>query len=600
MKTLHILWVAAALTSLAHAQSYSPDLSPEISLEDLRTHVKYLASDELEGRGSGTAGNTKAAEYLASQFRKYGLHPAGSDKSYFQEFDFVASVTAGKGNSFSFRSGKQSRTLAVDKDFRPLGFSTNSTVDAALVFAGYGISAPDENYDDYAGIDVTGKAVVVLRFGPDGNDMHSKFFRHTALRNKARVAREKGAVALIMVDGSDDRLMKLTYDQSFSTSGIASVVLHRDVLEGLLKPIKRSIGAIQDSIKSSRKPVTFEFPNTTVKLTTEIEKITARTANVLGYIPGSDPRLKDEVIVIGAHFDHLGYGGEGSGSLQPDEHAIHNGADDNASGTAALLELAHKMSQEHNSLKRTVLFIGFSAEELGTLGSAYYVNNPFFPIENTITMINMDMVGRMKENTLTVQGVGTSPLWGDFVRTMNSGPDTLHIKTVSDGFGPSDHAQFYGKNIPVLFFFTGTHNDYHKPSDDWEKINYDDHVRITRFVHKVAMNLQSRDARPEFTRAQSTATMGGDSRGFTVTLGVVPDYAEGDEGMKIGGTRPDGPAEKAGLKSGDIIIEFAGKKVLNIYDYMGILGELKDGQVVDVTVKRDGQPMTFSVTMQRR
>lgn len=600
MKQLSKVFALAAIVHTAYAQSFSPQVSPEILLDDLQTHVRYLASDELEGRGSGTPGNTKAAQYLESQFRSYGLLPAGSAGTYFQEFEFVSAVSAGKKNACILRTGKTSRQLVPDKDFRPMGFSTNTTVEASLVFAGYGISAPDDDYDDYAAIDVTGKAVVVLRFGPDGNDIHSKFYKHTSMRNKARIAREKGAVALIVVDGSDDRLMKLSYDQSFSTSGIASVVLHRDILEGLLKPMRLSIDTIQDSIKSSRKSVTFNLPEIRVDLTTDIEKITARTANVLGYFPGNDPQVKDEVIVVGAHFDHLGYGGEGSGSLQPDQHAIHNGADDNASGTAALLELAHRMSLDRSTLKRTVLFIGFSAEELGTIGSAYYVNNPFFPIDKTITMINMDMVGRMKDNTLTVQGVGTSPLWDEFVRKLNTGADTVHLKTVNDGFGPSDHAQFYGKNIPVLFFFTGTHNDYHKPSDDWDKINYEDHLRITTFVHRVAMNLQARDLRPEFARAQSTVRMGGDSRGFSVTLGVVPDYAEGDIGMKIGGTRPDGPAEKAGLKSGDIITGFAGKKVLNIYDYMGILGELKDGQVVEVTVMRDGKPLTFSVTMQRR
>lgn len=600
MKALPLILTISIAIHVAHAQAPAPALAPAITIEDLRTHVQYLASDELEGRGSGTAGNAKAAAYLAAQFKQYGLQPAGTDGTYFQEFDFVASVRAGKNNACVLRRGKESRTLVLDKDFRPLGFSTNTTVTAPLIFAGYGISAPDDSYDDYSDIDVTGKAVIVLRFGPDGNDIHSKFYRHTSLRNKARIAREKGAVALIVVDAADDRLMKLSYDQSFSTSGIPSVVIHRDVLEELLASNNYSITAIQDSIKLSKKPVTVEFPTTSVSLTTEIEKITARTANVLGYLPGADARLKDEVLVIGAHFDHLGYGGEGSGSLQPDTQAIHNGADDNASGTAALLELAHIMSSDRGALKRTVLFIGFSAEELGTLGSAHYVNMPYFPIEKTITMINMDMVGRMKDNTLTVQGVGTSSVWDDFVRKLNTGPDTFHIKTVSDGFGPSDHAQFYGKNIPVLFFFTGTHNDYHKPSDDWDKINYEDHARITRFVHRAAMELHAWDVRPPFTRAQTPTMAGGDSRGFSVTLGVVPDYTEGDEGLKIGGTRPGGPADKAGLKSGDIITEFAGKKVLNIYDYMGILGELKDGQIVQVSIMRDGKPMTFSVTMQRR
>lgn len=593
--------IAFLLAATVTLISTSFSQSPEITVNELKTHVQYLASDELEGRGSGTEGNRKAAEYLQQQFASYGLKPAGKDGSFLQEFEFVSAVKLGSKNTLSISPAQGAkRKYDVDKDFRPLGFSSNAAVTGSVVFAGYGISAPEKEYDDYKDIDVTGKIVVALRYGPDGNDIHSELYRFTSFRNKARYAREKGAAALIIVDQLSEDPVKLSYDQSHSTSGIPCMSVKKNVLEELLTPLKKDLGGIQESIKANRQPVAFDIPGVMISLETEVIQVMSRTANVLGYVEGTTH--KDEVVVIGAHFDHLGYGGEGSGSLQPDVIAIHNGADDNASGTAALLEIAQKFAASKNSLIRTVLFIGFSGEELGTLGSQYYTNNPYFPLNQTVAMLNMDMIGRMKENTLTVHGVGTSPVWNDIVKKWNTAPDTMSIRTVADGFGPSDHASFYTKDIPVLFFFTGTHSDYHKPSDDWDKINYEDKQRIARYVYSIANDVQSMTPRPQFTKAQTTASAmgGGDGRGFSVTLGVVPDYAADVKGMKIDGTRAGGPGEKAGLQAGDIITMLGGKKILNIYDYMGILGELKVGQVVEIEIMRDGKPMTVSATMTKR
>ncbi|MDL1892790.1 M20/M25/M40 family metallo-hydrolase [Sphingobacteriales bacterium CHB3] len=593
--------IAFLLAATVTLISTSFSQSPEITVNELKTHVQYLASDELEGRGSGTEGNRKAAEYLQQQFASYGLKPAGKDGSFLQEFEFVSAVKLGSKNALSISPAQGAkRQYVVDRDFRPLGFSSNAAVTGSVVFAGYGISAPEKEYDDYKDIDVTGKIVVALRYGPDGNDIHSELYRFTSFRNKARYAREKGAAALIIVDQLSEDPVKLSYDQSHSTSGIPCMSVKKSVLEELLTPFKKDLGGIQESIKANRQPVAFDIPGVMISLETEVIQVMSRTANVLGYVEGTTH--KDEVVVIGAHFDHLGYGGESSGSLQPDAIAIHNGADDNASGTAALLEIAQKFAASRNSLTRTVLFIGFSGEELGTLGSQYYTNNPYFALNQTVAMLNMDMIGRMKENTLTVHGVGTSPVWNDIVKKWNTAPDTMSIRTVADGFGPSDHASFYTKDIPVLFFFTGTHNDYHKPSDDWDKINYEDKQRIARYVYNIANDVQSMTPRPQFTKSQPTASAmgGGDGRGFSVTLGVVPDYAADVKGMKIDGTRAGGPGEKAGLQAGDIITMLGGKKILNIYDYMGILGELKVGQVVEIEIMRDGKPMTVSATMTKR
>ncbi len=587
---------------VASTSAFAQSLSPEITADDIKTHVKFLASDELEGRGTGTPGNQKAAAYIVQQFTNYGLKPAGAGGSWYQPFDFVSAVQLGKNNSLSISPmiGPK-RPLEADKDFRPLGFSSNSSVKAAAVFAGYGISAPEKNYDDYAGLDVTGKVVIALRYGPDGNDAHSEFYKFTSFRNKARYARDKGAAALILVDPLDDDLVKLSYDQSFATSGIPCVSMQKNILERIFEPMNRDLKHLQDSIKSSRKPVAFDLPELTVALETEIVKVMGKTANVIGMLEGSDEKLKNENLIIGAHFDHLGYGGPGSGSLQPDVHEIHNGADDNASGSAGLLEIAQQFAASSEKPRRTIVFLAFSGEEMGTLGSQYYTNNPVFPLTSSIAMLNMDMIGRMKDNSITVSGVGTAAVWSDLVKKSNSGKDTLTMKTVADGFGPSDHASFYTKDIPVLFFFTGNHPDYHKPSDDWDKINVSDEERVVRFVYRIANEFQQVAEKPTFIKTQTTASMGGgDGRGFTVTLGVVPDYGATVEGMRIDGTRAGGPADKAGLKSGDIITKLAKKKVMNIYDYMGVLGELKSGDVVEIEVMRDGKPMVFSATMQKR
>lgn len=600
MKNLTCLLLLATFGSFV---GIAQESAAEITADELKAHVRYLASDELEGRGAGTEGDRKAAAYLARQFSAYGLTPAGRSSSYYQEFDFVSAVKAGVKNAMSLQVHGKTQTLRLDSDFRPLGFSSDTSVSGAVVFAGFGISAPEKNYDDYAGMDVTGKIVIALRYGPDGNDIHSELYRFTSLRNKARYAREKGAAAFVLVDAGAEELIKLSYDQSFATSGIPCVSLKPNYLEQLLQPMKKNLAAIQQAMQTTKKPVAFDIPDARITLQTEVIKLTSKTANVMGFIEGSDPNLKHEVLVVGAHFDHLGYGGEGSGSLVPDVREIHNGADDNASGTAAMLELAQAFAARKDQLKRTVLFMGFAAEEIGLLGASHYVNNPFFPLDKTIAMINMDEVGRLRDNALTVYGTGTSPSWHPLLSKHNAAfhPDTFALKRVPDGFGPSDHAQFYGKDIPVLFFFTGTHPDYHRPSDDWDKVNYEGQERVTRFIAGIADDIQSMTGRPQFTKTQMTASMGGgDGRGFSVTLGVIPDYGETDGGMKIGGTRPNGPAEKAGLKSGDIITRLAGKKVLNIYDYMGILGTLKAGDIVDVTVLRDGKTLEFSVTMQKR
>jgi aminopeptidase YwaD len=591
----------AAVSFLAAAQSSSP----EITAADLRDHIQYLASDELEGRGSGTEGNRKAAEYIAGLLKKYGISPAGDNGGYLQPFKFVSAVKLGPQNTFTLESkGAAPQTLEVSKDFRPLGFSSTGTVSGPLVFAAYGISAADKNYDDYAGLDVKGKIVVLLRFAPDGDSPRSEFGRRTDPREKARVAREKGAAGIIMLIGPatdpEDELMKLAFDQSPGNSGIPIVSMKRAALQPVFAGLGKDLRAIQDSIKAKKTPIVFEMEGATATMSTDVQTLKATTANIIGVLEGTDPALKNEYLILGAHMDHLGYGGAGSGSTRPDTFAIHNGADDNASGTAGVLEMAQKFASARADLKRSLVFVFFSAEELGTIGSQYYVDHPPVPLTQTVAMLNMDMIGRLQGKALTVGGTGTASIWNDLMAKYN--PDSsFAIKAEPDGFGPSDHSSFYGKNIPVLFFFTGIHDDYHKPSDDWDKINFAGEEKVVRYAYNIAHDVADGNLKPVYVRVESAPRpAGGDSRGFNVTLGIVPDVGWSGEGTKVSVVQPNRPGEKAGLKGGDVIVKMAGKKILNVYDYMGILGELKVGDQVEIEVLRSGETVILHATMERR
>ncbi len=582
------------------------ETSTDITAEDLREHIKFLASDDLEGRGSGSTGNEEAAAYITERLQEFGIEAAGDNGTYLQHFEFVADVRQGEENSLSFEAYGSRTELEAGVDFRAFPFSSNASVRGPLAFVGYGVSAPDSGYDDYSELDVDGKIVVMLRFAPDGDSPKSRFFRKTSFRNKVRVAREHGAKGLILVTGpqhdEEDELIRSRFDRVAGSSGIPAVTMKRAFLEPYLERMGKDLRSIQDSISSKLVPTSFDISGVEVNLTTEIIKVIEETANVVGILQGTDPELKEEYLVLGAHFDHIGYGGAGSGSMVPDTSAIHNGADDNASGTAGLLELAQKFASERNAIRRSLIFIFFSAEELGTIGSSYYVNNPSIPLDQTIAMLNMDMIGRMVDSSMNIGGTGTAPEWEKILAELNS-DSTFDITENPDGFGPSDHTSFYGKKIPVLFFFTGTHQDYHRPGDDWEKINYEGEELIVQYVYGVAKAVDSAAKSPIYARVESTrrSSGGGDRRGFRVVLGLVPDFTgETPEGMKVSSVRPNGAAERAGIKAGDIIVKMAGKDVLNIYDYMGILGELKVGQMVEVEVLRDGKRELLTATMQKR
>ncbi|MGB2869658.1 MAG: M28 family peptidase [Bacteroidota bacterium] len=576
--------------------------NPEITAHEVYKHIKYLASDELEGRRSGSKGAQLAAEYIASEFKHYGLKPLGDSGTYFQKFDFVSGVRLGSKNTLAVTAGRKKQTFHANKDFLPLGFSSTTMYQGPVVFAGYGISASANGYDDYQNLDVKDKAVLILRYSPSSDSSQSPLNQFASLRYKVSKAKELGAKAVLIATGpadSDvDNLMKLNYDQNYGNAGIAVVNLTRACTDMLLKGSKTTAKAVQEAINKNRTPKSFALEGVTIALETSVDEIHEQTDNVVGMLAGGDDQLKNDAVVVGAHYDHLGYGGEGS--LIPDTTAIHNGADDNASGTAGVLELAQFYASQKNLLKRSLVFICFSGEELGLLGSGYYVKNPTFPLERTVTMINMDEIGRLRNRKLIVYGMGTSPGFESLVTSHNR--DSMFVlKLLKDGFGPSDHSSFYSKKIPVFHFFTDLHEDYHRPSDDYDKINSDGEEKILRFIASIGLEIDTTAQRPVYAQVEAPRPMGGGDRGGVRSYtGTIPDFGEQVEGMKLAGVREGSPAAKAGLQAGDIIVKFGKVEVKNIYDYTFALGEYKPGDEVEVVAKRGKEMVTVKVKLERR
>ncbi len=597
------------LAQAAFAQS-APSTAPDV--EALKKHVGYLASDELEGRRPGTAGADKATDYLAEEFHRLKLgcapdrgeadfkcrHDGKRRSGYLKEFPFIAGVELAKNNSMSFTRDGKNNAVALGAEWTPIGFSSNGAVaQAGIVFAGHGITAADLKHDDYANLDAKGKVAVVFAGSPDGDNPHGQFGRYADARLKAIAAKDRGAVALVVIAADEkfvnDRLSKLSYDQTAGEAGIPVAVVSRQTAAKWFGMADAAQLGAMEKAKDKWAENAQKLRDVTVGLSVEITRRAVPAHNVVGVIEGNDPKLKREYIVVGAHYDHLGHGGESS--LAPNSSDVHHGADDNASGTAGLLELARIFSGQRGQLRRSVIFIAFSAEESGLIGSKAYVNDPAAPLADTVAMINLDMIGRMKENKLNVGGVGTSPEFRKLAGSLNNG---FNLQLSEDGFGPSDHSSFYAKQIPVFFFFSGTHEDYHKPSDTADKINYEGQAKIVGFVAEIARAIDRGDARPAYAVARSQSS--GRSTGFRVYLGTVPSYAESNDGMLLDAVRDDSPASKAGLKAGDKIVRLAGRDIKNVYDYTYALGEMKPDQEYEVEVARGGERLKMKLTPQAR
>ena len=555
----------------------------EITQKELESEVKYLSSDKLGGRLTGSQGDILSEKYIAKQLKRAGLTPWG--KNGLEEFEAPIAADTGPSNKVSING----KVFEPGKDFTPLAMTSNGKLDADVIFAGYGFSVVNDSmqWDDYSGIDVKDKWVLLLRGYPEGNTKAASFKSLSPDRVKVLTAKDKGAAGVLLVSGETwDSADNLDIPvKGTSTSGIPVLQLKRQVADLILEKIGSKIKDLETRLNRDLSPDSFDA-ETTVSAQAEVNSRSVRTSNVVMKLEGSS--LRDQYIIIGAHFDHLGMGGIGSGSRMPDTVAVHHGADDNASGVALMIELAQKLANDKRHA-RSLIFVAFTGEEQGLLGSRYFVDSMKIRPSDIDLMINLDMVGRMKEgNGLQVGGVGTASGLRDTVSVYN---DTTRIALsfTDEGYGPSDHSSFYGKDIPVLFVTTGAHLDYHTPLDTYDRINYDGMVSIGNMLYKLITAAADDPAKLAFREAGPKAPTQTAGRMRGVTLGIMPDFAGNvKNGLRADFVTPGKPAALGGMKKGDIIVAVDNKPVSNIEDYMFRLSQLKPGQTITVDVMRNG------------
>lgn len=592
---LLLLLACFALISCRVPDPTPPGSNPAITATELRQHVRTLASEAFQGRRAGTEGALAAAEYIAREFQRYGLQPGGDAGTWMQSFQLRNDTRIGLENSLSFFSTSRTTEFQIDEDYRPISFSANGTVDGPCVFVGYGIVAPELGHDDYAGINVQGHVVLILRHTPDGTSTSGPYAGYRALRYKIMAARDRGASGVLFVTGagmaSVAELVEFRQDMTPAHSGIPAMSVSRQVADQLLEATGTTLVKIQSATDAGRPPNSMLLSGTRIRMQTHVVTDPMTASNVVGWLPGNDAKYGGEVVVVGAHLDHLGNGG--SGSLAKGSSHTHLGADDNASGTAGLLELAQAVAAKGEELQRSVLFIAFSAEELGLLGSVFYTENPFLPLDSTIAMVNLDMIGRLRQQHLTVGGTGTAAKWEQMLAHHNNAE--LDLEYDRSGLAPSDHASFYKRNIPVLFFHTGRHSDYHKPSDTVDKINFEGMETVVSYAENILINIQGLETRPDFiatNRNPSGRTRTQDVRHY---LGVSPDYETHQGGVHILGLSPTSPAKVAGLLPGDTIIEVGDRRIMNIYDYLYALRAFERTDTLRFVITRDSTNVVLKV-----
>ena len=611
---LHVFFPIAALLVVAPALVAAEARSAEDAVERYMEHVRFLAAPEMRGRGAGTEELDLAAEYIANRFRSHGLEAAGDDGTYLQRFELTTGAKMGESNSLRVDRISGATELELGDDFVPINFSTSGKVEGEVVFAGYGATADELGYDDFFHFDVRDKIVLVLRYEPEffgdrdeqeGNterrNRRRRYTRHANLISKAIQARKRGAKAVLLVDSRSrgrggDGLIRFGSISGPSDAGIPMVQVHSAVAEKWLRGSGRSLRLLERDIEASKRPQTFALASSLrVSLEVDVEHQKAAVSNVAGYLPGAT----DEYLVVGAHYDHLGLGGQGS--LSPSRVGdIHPGADDNASGVAAILELARDYASRPEKPRRGMLFLAFAGEEIGLLGSSHWVEQPTLPLENAVAMLNFDMVGRIQDSRLFVGGLGTAEEFEPLVGRVAS-QSSLRIDSARRASSSSDHTSFAAKKIPVLFFFSGLHSDYHKPGDTADKINGAAAVELLGIARGVVDELRTAPDRPVFAASAPIPSPGGSGGGgYGPWFGSVPDFGEVPNGVRFADVRAGSPASKAGLEAGDILTHWNGDPVQNLHDFTFFLGGSEAGETVSVKVLRDGKELAAEVTLAER
>jgi hypothetical protein len=571
--------VVAAASAIVSAQSKT------------KAHVEALASPRLEGRLAGSNGETLASDYIVSELKKIGAKPLPGRGDFLMPFQFTAGTRDG-GSKITVNSTPAAQA-------RALSFSDDGDARGEVVFAGYGIVVPesqDFGYDSYATLDVKDKIVLVLRYFPEDADQKTRgiLARYADLRYKAMAARQHGAKAVIVVAGprspNAGELVPMAFDTAIAGSGIVAVSIGGDDAKGLFRNAGKTLEEAQKALDTANPHVAgFALPGVDVTVHASVQREQRTGHNVLAYLPATQPidTVPKPWVAIGAHYDHLGRGEAGNTlAAKDDVQKVHAGADDNASGTAAVLAIAAQLAQQPR--KRQLLIGLWSGEELGLLGSAAFSAAPPVPMGQVAAYLNFDMVGRMQDNKLTVQAAGTSPSWAKLLEQVNIAAG-FDLQVQEDPYQPTDVATFNASDVPSLSFFTGTHSDYHKPSDTPDKIDYDDLDRVAAFAAAIVKRIGDADAAPQFTKVTPLTQPGGGRAGVRIFTGTIPDYGSDVKGLLLSGVIGGGPAEEAGLQKGDVIVEIAGQTIANIYDYTYALDVLKIGQATKVVYMRDGQ-----------
>ena len=551
IQKLFSLIVLVAIGHFGYSQKIKKADQP--ILANLQAHIKYLADDKLEGRRTGTAGEAIAMNYIAEQFKQIGLQPKGVE-GYFQSFDINEGKQVNQQTHFSINHEE----LKVDSDFFPLSYSPNMSLEA---FPAIALQEPDLPW------------FIDLKETLTENKDNPHFILDDWIIGQATELKKRGASALIFYNSSDiDDNLKFDPKNKSELVKIPLIYVKKNAAKKYFSDASASIE---------------------IKMKVDIGEKKRTGHNVAGYINNSAPTT----VILGAHYDHLGYGEDGNSMLRTGEHLIHNGADDNASGTAALIELARliKNSDKKDLKNNNYLFIAFSGEELGLFGSKYFVENPTVDLSHVNYMINMDMVGRLNDSTqvLTVGGFGTSPEWATAIK-MKDKKSPFVIKIDSSGTGPSDHTSFYRKEIPVLFFFTGLHGDYHKPTDDFDKINYIGELNVVKYIYALVEKEDENKKKLVFTKTKESQTSTS-ARLNGVTMGIMPDYTFSGTGVRVDGVSDGKPAQAAGLQAGDIILQLGDYKTPSLENYMQALSKFKKGDSTTVKIKRGNETVEKQV-----